>query len=101
MSQPPASAGPPAGRKRAVPVKVWILLGLLFGAVAFAGNCFRRSGRFFEEPLDGTLERACHHGWRSRGEGHSDRLAWKFFNCRRRGQLALAQNGLQTGDFPA
>ena len=34
MSQPPANAGPPAGRKRAVPVKVWALLALLFGGVA-------------------------------------------------------------------
>ena len=37
MGQPPASAGPPTGRKRAVPLKVWALLALLFGAVAGLG----------------------------------------------------------------
>ena len=45
MSQPPANAGPPAGRKRAVPLKVWALLALLFGGVVGLGMfhlCLRR-----------------------------------------------------------
>jgi cytochrome c nitrite reductase small subunit len=37
MNQPPATAGPPAGRKRSVPLKVWVLLALLFGAIAGLG----------------------------------------------------------------
>src|SRR5512139_1870526 len=37
MSQPPANAGPPAKRKRAVPLKVWTLLALLFGGVVGLG----------------------------------------------------------------
>jgi cytochrome c nitrite reductase small subunit len=37
MSQPPANARPPTGRKRAVPLKVWVLLALLFGGVAGLG----------------------------------------------------------------
>jgi hypothetical protein len=37
MSQPPATAGPPAAHRRAVPLKVWALLALLFGGVIGLG----------------------------------------------------------------
>ena len=57
MSQPPATAGP----KRAVPLKVWVLLALLFGAVAGLGVftfAYAEGGSYLSD--DPAACRNCH-----------------------------------------